>query len=412
MERVIGDSKTTYPLGVILLIGLLTALSGELKVTPFDEMSLRFGFGSIVFFIAILMCKVPIVSTGIITGIIVWLFRTFLDTMQLGALQLTENLPAMVFYVVFSLGLAFMNVNRWRSHPLILGIIGAVLELVANLIELVLHIFLLDEVLLSSKEYVILILAAMIRSFFVVGIYSTIVVSEQKKRTEQLLNIHSNLYVEALYIEKMMQNIEDVMAKSYSLYRSLQTKSDLSHMEALHIAQSIHEIKKDAQRINAGLSKITQDPSKGAYEMTELLQFVLKANKQYAQSQQKEIAIYIQHNENFKVKEHYLLLALMNNIVANAVEAIQKEGTISLFVQKEDEEVHISIQNSGPPIDSTMLEVLFDPGFTTKFNEYGHASTGIGLSHVKAIVEQLNGTIQVKSEQMTEFNMSIPLENL
>lgn len=412
MERVLVYSKSPYTLGTILLIGFLTAVSGELKVTPFDEMSLRFGFGSIVFFIAVLMRPVPFVLTGIMTGIFVWLFRTVLDTVQFGTLHLTENLPAMVFYVVFGVGLAICQVNRWRSHPLVLGLIGASLELLANLMELVLHIYLLNEVLLNFKEYMILVLAAMIRSFFVVGVYSALVVSEQKKQTEQLLNLHSNLYVEALYIEKMMQNIEDVTSKSFALYRTLQMKSDSSSTEALNIAQSIHEVKKDAQRINAGLSKITQNREKDAYEMVELLDFVAVANRQYALSQQKKIAIYTNYDENFKVSAHYLMMALMNNIVANAVEAIQHEGMILITAQKRQRFLQLTIQNSGPPIEKELLEVIFDPGFTTKFSDYGYASTGIGLSHVKAIIEQLEGSIDVVSEEMTEFILTIPIENV
>lgn len=396
----------------IIFIGLLTAVSGELKVTPFNELSLRFGFGSIVFFIAVLIWRVPIIYTGIVTGIIVWLFRTLLDTIQTDTIVLTDNLPAMVFYIVFAAGLAFCKVYRWRSHPFILGLIGAGLELVANIIEILLHIYLLDELLLGPKEYSILILAAMIRSFFVVGLYSTIVISEQKKRTEQLLNIHSSLYVEAMYIEKIMNNIEEITSKSFSLYRTLQQKNDTSNKEALEIAQSIHELKKDAQRVNAGLSKITQDKTIDQYEISELLEFVAVANKQYARSLQKEITISIQLNENFKVSEHNLLLALMNNIVANAVEAIPTEGNILLDAQKMKEELTIIIRNSGPLIDAELIEVIFDPGFTTKFNKHGQASTGIGLSHVKVIVEQLGGTVYIESDEQTEFIVTIPLENL
>ena len=412
MGRVIADSKTLYTFGTIILIGLLTAVSGELKVTPFDEMTLRFGFGSIVFFIALLMRPVPIIFTGIMTGLIVWLFRTLLDTMQLGVFQLTENLPAMVFYIVFAVGLSICRVYHWRSHPFILGLIGAGLELAANVIELILHIYLLNEILVRPEEYSILVLAAMIRSFFVVGVYSAFVVSEQKKRTEQLLNIHSNLYVEALYIEKIMQNIEEVTSKSYSLYRTLQSKNDAASSEALNIAQSIHEVKKDAQRINAGLAKIVQTEPKDVFDLNELLDLVAVANKQYALSKQKNIRIFTYYDQNIRVREHYLLLALMNNIVANAIEAIENEGTIAIHAKKGPIALHLSIQNSGPSIDTEMLEVIFDPGFTTKFSEHGYASTGIGLSHVKTIVEQLEGSIKVVSDGMTDFIITIPLKNL
>ncbi len=62
-------------------------------------------------------------------------------------------------------------------------------------------------------------------------------------------------------------------------------------------------------------------------------------------------------------------------------------------------------------IEQDILPYIFNPGFTTKFDEHtGKSSTGIGLFHVKNIVEDLNGFISVKShlEQGTTFILTIP----
>ena len=410
MDKLIAKAKSPNIYVTILVIGLLTAVSGELKITPFDEVSLRFGFGSIVFFIAILIRPVPIVTTGAITGFIVWLFRTIIDTWQMGSLQFVENVPAALFYIVFALGLAALNLEKWRFYPFYLGLIGAALEFVANAMELILHIFLLDEMLLDAKEYSSLLFVAMIRSFFVVGLYSAIVVQEQKKRTEQLLSIHSTLSVEALYVEKMMQNIEQITKDSFQLYQKLNGHD--SNIEALQIAQNIHEVKKDAERLNAGLKKLVQQENNERYDVVELLHFVVEANKQYAIAAGKEISIYAHWNENFSVRQHYLILAVLNNIVANAIEAIPQSGTVLIYIQKNVDHVQMIIQNSGPKIEADFLEVIFDPGFTTKFHVDGSASTGIGLSHVKAIVEQLGGTISVGNGAMTEFHLMLPIDKL
>ena len=152
MDKFISYVKSPYSIGTILLIGILTAISGELKVTPFNEMSIRFGFGSILFFIALLMRPVPIVPTGLVTGGIVWVFRTILDFFQTNEFQLLENLPAAIFYVVFASGLTYFNIEKWRSNPLKLGLIGAILELVANGIELLLHMYLLNELLTDFEK--------------------------------------------------------------------------------------------------------------------------------------------------------------------------------------------------------------------------------------------------------------------
>ena len=55
------------------------------------------------------------------------------------------------------------------------------------------------------------------------------------------------------------------------------------------------------------------------------------------------------------------------------------------------------------------IPILFEPGYTTKYNEQGVAATGIGLSHVQQIIQKLNGDIHIKvPEQGTIFQIRIP----
>ena len=51
-----------------------------------------------------------------------------------------------------------------------------------------------------------------------------------------------------------------------------------------------------------------------------------------------------------------------------------------------------------------MYPIIFEPGYTTKFNDHGVAATGIGLSHVQEIIHTLEGRIQIEtSEKGTIF---------
>lgn len=42
--------------------------------------------------------------------------------------------------------------------------------------------------------------------------------------------------------------------------------------------------------------------------------------------------------------------------------------------------------------------MISQPGFTTKYNTVGTASTGIGLTHVKEVEKLLNGHVRVESD--------------
>ncbi|MCU0573507.1 MAG: ATP-binding protein [Syntrophobacteraceae bacterium] len=100
------------------------------------------------------------------------------------------------------------------------------------------------------------------------------------------------------------------------------------------------------------------------------------------------------------------------NILNNAIDAVGKDGLISVTTQyrPSDTEICVIIQDNGPGIPSDVLTRIFDPFFTTK--ELG-SGTGLGLSISYSIVEKLGGRVLVASEvgQGTAFSIYLPLRN-
>ena len=86
------------------------------------------------------------------------------------------------------------------------------------------------------------------------------------------------------------------------------------------------------------------------------------------------------------------------NLLINAAQAIPEGGTITISAASgvgfDGDEVAIRILDSGMGIDAEHLEHIFDPFFTTK-----PAGTGLGLAIAYRIIEDHNGTIDVKSER-------------
>ncbi len=413
MKRNIRFAKPPSPLTIMIFIGILTALGSEIKILTSEESLFRFGLGTIIFFLCILIRPIPIFKTGLITAFIILLFRTFLDFFVYRQdASIFEHLPAALFYIVFAGGLQFINVQRLRTRPLLLGAYGAVLETIANTMEQLMISLFFTQYWLSFKEYLLVISIAFLRSYFVMGLFSTLALSEQKKRTEQLLSIGSDLYVETLYIQKSMENIERITADGFALYQSLKDVDTALSLKALMLSQEIHEVKKDSERIYAGLSKIVSMKQNGCHDLTELLKLIYDANMKYAESLEKDIHMDMAWQINLRIKEPMLVLALINNIVTNAIEAIEQNGWIHLEIQESADTIIFTIENNGPTIPEQDLIVILDPGYTTKFSASGHAATGIGLSHVKAIVQRFEGTIDIKSEQTTQFKIQIPIHKL
>ncbi|QKE29888.1 PAS sensor-containing two-component system histidine kinase [Arcobacter acticola] len=90
------------------------------------------------------------------------------------------------------------------------------------------------------------------------------------------------------------------------------------------------------------------------------------------------------------------------NILNNAIDAkiikskiIKFDAKIEINIYKEDKNIFISIFNNCGNIDEKIIERIFEPYFTTKFEDQG---TGIGLYMTKVIIEKnMKGKIEAKN---------------
>ena len=95
------------------------------------------------------------------------------------------------------------------------------------------------------------------------------------------------------------------------------------------------------------------------------------------------------------------------NILANAIEAIQGNGTIEITTNNLKEQVIIVFADSGTGIPDHIKNKIFDPFFTTKDVGKG---TGLGLSISYGIIEEHNGQLEVMSTEGkgTTFVITLP----
>ena len=402
----------------MVILALLTAIVSEIKVIPFNGEAFRFGLGSITFFLLILI-RTPsfLIRAGVVTGITVVCFRIFGDIIFDHIFfwtSLKNHFPAFLFYFIFAFGLHIIKIEKYKTFPLLLGALSAVFEFIGNSAEHLMRYALLPQVTLSFQEWVLLSGVALLRSYFVVGLYSSITISEQKKQMQEMLGVGSELYAESLYLKKSMDHIEKITASSHDLYRKLK-KHDLQELsrQALLITQEVHEVKKDSQRILAGLSKITEQQRKDILLLSDVLRLIMTANEKYSELLKKNITIQLSMFVDFETDEQIPLLALLNNLMANAVESIVNTGEIVFEVFEEAEYTCFVIKDSGEGILTKDVSLVFEPGYTTKFSRQGVAATGVGLSHVQEIIHALEGQIQIEvPEQGTIFRIKIPTENI
>lgn len=392
----------------IAVIAIGTALAGELKINPFVGDIFRIGLGSSAFLLFLLLLRqLPYLLTGVITGVVVLLFRTGLDQVLDNGLTVAESVTrhcsAAVYYIVFALGMSLIKRRLDRFYPLVLGAVTAVIDLMSNESELLTRLLVTGTATFKLNEWAFLMMIAMLRTYFVTGIYSSIYVSrmrivqqEQNRRIEQMLSFSSGLYGEVFYLKKSIGTLEELTLRSYELYRRLTEEGLEEHKRhVLGITEQIHEVKKDSQRILAGLIKLTDREVPGDMPLSSLVQYIIDSTRQYADYLGKQIVFTQKISLDYDTANYIPLLTLLGNLTANAVEAIQGRGQIHLEIREQAGSTLLTVSDSGSGFPQDERELVFEPGFTTKFDEEGVAATGIGLSHVRDIVTRFGGVISL-----------------
>lgn len=93
---------------------------------------------------------------------------------------------------------------------------------------------------------------------------------------------------------------------------------------------------------------------------------------------------------------------VFTNLMTNAIEAMDRSGSITISATETKSEIIIEIEDSGPGITDENIDKIFEPLFTTKTT-----GTGLGLASCKNIIERHQGTISVKNNPTT-FTIKLP----
>ncbi len=413
---------------LLTLMVISVPIAGELNFYPFHT-DFRVSLGTPAFFLFLLWLRSPSpLISGLLVGSSVTIFRMGLELALVpywnwGA-AFHHHFPVFFYYLTYAIAFAAFRMNRRHDRPLLVGALGVACEIAATLAELLLRYSAIGQTTtLATWNQIVLI--AFFRSFFVLGFFNLVKLRQSKaaeeqkrKENEKMLMLISELYEETIQLKKTLHNAENIARDSYALYQSLIDEQPVSHedlaQKALQIAGQVHEIKKDNQRIYAGLSSLISHDSE-YMPMEELADIVLRSNQKYAQSFGKKIDFTLHTEGIFPLCHVYTTLSLLNNLVANAVEALEEQGNIRIGVVRKKDVIVFSVADNGPGIKPKYREKIFMPGFTTKFDHAGNPSTGIGLVYVKQETEKLHGTVQVQENSEgagTVFTITLPISQI
>lgn len=413
----------------ILFIAAATALMGQVYIHPFNS-SFRISLGIVAMTLLILKFeKVSINLTGVASGAAIFGFRVFLDLLTgSGDLVniLNKHLPAAIFYVIVAVMYYQFKIRSYRNYPVQLVFMVGISDIMANLMEVVIR----QEFDATSADVVLLglFLAGLVRAILILILYSglrfysvLLLREEQNEKYKELLMMSAKMKAEIFFLNKSMGDIESAMNRSYSIYSEL--KNDVVQISGdeivrlrnrlLNLSKDIHEIKKDSQRVISGMESLLPDyRNKESMLVGEILEIIQENTRRYLQSLNKDIEIILDIGTDLVIRDYHSLISILNNLINNAIESIDQTGYIHIAQRIEGPNIIFEVTDNGSGIKPKDLQAIFTPGFSTKFDKStGRMSTGIGLTHVKELVERYyDGQIYVESEhgKGTVFKVYLP----
>lgn len=412
----------------MLIVSLFTAFMGQVNFYPFGT-DFRITVGVVIFgFLLLYFHSLPIVTTSITTGISVFVIRVGIDVFANAAnfdAAFYRHIPALIYYISYGIILEGASFRKLFEKPIYFIVALTTADIVSNFFELLIR----NQFNTKSFDAIFstIMLAAVIRScsvfvlFWTIKYYSLFITKEEhQKRYKDLLLLTAKLKSEVFFLKKSMQDIEDAMVKSYTIYNTIKESNpiwkkelDTIMSDSLTLSIDIHEIKKDYNRIVISMEKLM--PASDLYKtmkMSEIFETIGDIFTRYMEVINKNIKLSFELEKDFKTSEYFIIMSILNNMIQNSLEACYRTDSyvkVRCFMQENI--VVFIIEDNGKGIKESEKELIFEPGYTTKFNpETGQVSTGLGLTHIRILLEHLKGRVSLNSEAVgiTKFRFEIP----
>ena len=398
---------------------IIISFFGELYFYPFEG-GFRFSAGVLAYgFILLLFDELHEIKLASLTAVFIFFIRGLINSLNYSIPFLeamTLDYTGAIYYFIYGIFFYILKVREEKFIPINTILVLFSIDSLSNFIESSIRGDLTAELL----TYIILIgITRSTLSYIMYSIFRNqelfIIKKEHKKRYNQLNHIIANIQAEMFYLIKSSQDIESIMSKSYRLYSENKDNPTISKM-ALDIATDVHEIKKDYYRVINGLESFLNDFEKKEGMKLKYITTIIEENiNRYLSFLQKNIKIEFNIKNNISIKRYYPVFTIINNLITNAVDSIEDNGEIKISQSLKEGVLSFSVVDTGSGIEEDDLAYIFNPGYTTKYDvNTGSAYTGIGLAHVKNLLDDLGGNIEVESILGigSTFKVSIPINNL
>lgn len=160
----------------------------------------------------------------------------------------------------------------------------------------------------------------------------------------------------------------------------------------------ILEIEKDVDRLSTIANRFSKIGSLPKLKTHNIVSITLTAFNYLRSRSSKQINFsFTSEKEELSTQLNVELYGwVIENLIKNAIDAMQGKGSISLQIKETNKLVKIIVSDSGKGIPKSQFKQIFKPGFTTKKRGWG-----LGLSLSKRIIEDYHsGKIAVQKSEI------------
>lgn len=165
----------------------------------------------------------------------------------------------------------------------------------------------------------------------------------------------------------------------------------------------------DLEKMDAGKMHVDFE----SLSIEELIQDAVLEIHGYAREFDVAVSVDVRCDAVYFMGDRARLLQVMANLLSNAIKHSEPQTAVVVRVEDNTEDVRVSVIDQGPGIPHHLRADLFEPYLQGPQVQSKVASTGLGLSIAKRIVEAHRGSIGVLSEEGegSSFYFSIPKLN-
>ncbi len=202
----------------------------------------------------------------------------------------------------------------------------------------------------------------------------------------------------AVHIQKARGSVDPKLAWS----------SDVIDRQVRHMARLLDDL--------LDISRVSREKLVLRHERTaiaEVIDAALETGRPFVEASRHRLALVMPTEPLYVDADPVRLAQVFSNLLVNAAKYTPDEGTVSLTVQREGEELVVCVTDDGIGISADVLPTVFDMFSQAKpALVRAQGGLGIGLSLVKGLVELHGGRVHAASEgpnRGSTFTVRLPL---